>query len=149
MPHILAHATWTNAACLRLVKQTSHSNPWLWSYKLCKGLVPAVIAVNSWLQWPCHAWRQHFPASLPSSGSHIISVPSSVLFSESYRGWNKGFVQGQAINGPLFSALKWAGLCIHCCSLERETLWVRLKATLVSECKHKYSEAILTPWQFS
>lgn len=56
--------------------------------------------MNSWVQWSCHVQNTtayHRISLPPSSGSYILSIPSSVMLPEPWRRSYRCFVSGWAL----------------------------------------------------
>lgn len=80
--------------------------------------------------------------SYPSSGSCILSFPSSAMFSEVWRRCHKCLCRGngRTLNNLLFSAL-WIimRLCIHCCFLQKRNLCDHIKVwRLIDGCRFPF-----------
>lgn len=95
-----------------------------------------MIAMN--ISCPGHIISNYFHLS---SGCYILAAPSSTMFPETKREWNKYPILIQAIKHSLFWAF-WNVIShrIHHSSLQREPAWLRLTVTFVCMSKHKCLE---------
>lgn len=101
-----------------------------------------LISIN--ISCPEHIISNYFPLSF---GSYILTAPSSIMFPETKREWNKYSILIQAFKHSLF----WIVMShhIHHISLLREPPWLRLTVTFVCVSKHKCLEGSFMPYILS